>query len=66
MVIGVFQEELIDIMANSLIEIGNVDHGVVIYGVGLDEIERHILTALHTATKHGPDHSHEHSHEHSH
>ena len=25
-------------MANSLIEIGNVDHGVVIYGVGLDEI----------------------------
>mmetsp|Transcript_83856 Transcript_83856/g.237111 ORF Transcript_83856/g.237111 Transcript_83856/m.237111 type:complete len:310 (-) Transcript_83856:89-1018(-) len=37
-VIGVFQEELIDIMANSLIEIGNVDHGVVIYGVGLDEI----------------------------
>jgi len=37
-VIGVFQEELIEIMANSLIEIGNVDHGVVIYGVGLDEI----------------------------
>lgn len=37
-VIGVFQEELLDIMANALCEIGKVEHGVVIHGVGLDEI----------------------------
>merc|ERR1711935_1091660 len=28
----------IDLMADTLMEIGNVDHGVVIHGVGLDEI----------------------------
>tara|TARA_B110001452_G_scaffold195200_1_gene165188 strand:+ start:290 stop:829 length:540 start_codon:yes stop_codon:yes gene_type:complete len=34
-------------------------------GVGLDEIERHILTAMHTATQHSGAgaHSHEHSHD---
>eukprot|EP00614_Pseudopedinella_elastica_P003990 CAMPEP_0172588342 /NCGR_PEP_ID=MMETSP1068-20121228/7248_1 /TAXON_ID=35684 /ORGANISM="Pseudopedinella elastica, Strain CCMP716" /LENGTH=411 /DNA_ID=CAMNT_0013383633 /DNA_START=96 /DNA_END=1331 /DNA_ORIENTATION=+ len=37
-VIGVFQEELLEIMASSLMAIGNVEHGVVIHGVGLDEI----------------------------
>ena len=33
-------------------------------GVGLDEIEQHILTAMHTATQHSGAgaHSHEHSH----
>ena len=29
-----------DIMADSLMEIGNVEHGVVIHGVGLDEVVR--------------------------
>jgi len=37
-VIGVFQEELLEVMADALMEIGNVEHGVVIHGVGLDEI----------------------------
>lgn len=37
-VIGVFQESLMDIMADSLMEIGNIEHGVVIHGCGLDEI----------------------------
>lgn len=37
-VIGVFQEELVPLMAASLKEVGNVEHGVVIHGVGLDEI----------------------------
>lgn len=37
-VIGVFDESLIDIMANSLMEIGMIEHGVVISGCGLDEI----------------------------
>lgn len=37
-VIGVFHEELISLMADSLEAIGNVEHGVVIHGVGLDEI----------------------------
>lgn len=37
-VIGVFDESLIDLMAQSLIEIGTIDHGVVINGCGLDEI----------------------------
>ena len=37
-VIGVFDENLIDLMANTLMEVGHVDHGVVIWGCGLDEI----------------------------
>lgn len=37
-VIGVFTEDLLDLMADSLMEIGRVEHGVVVYGVGLDEI----------------------------
>mmetsp|Transcript_36553 Transcript_36553/g.114533 ORF Transcript_36553/g.114533 Transcript_36553/m.114533 type:complete len:292 (-) Transcript_36553:91-966(-) len=37
-VIGVFQEELVPLMAESLMAVGNIDHGVVIHGVGLDEI----------------------------
>mmetsp|Transcript_6332 Transcript_6332/g.9195 ORF Transcript_6332/g.9195 Transcript_6332/m.9195 type:complete len:355 (+) Transcript_6332:78-1142(+) len=37
-VIGVFQENLEDLMAGALKEIGRVDHAVVIHGVGLDEI----------------------------
>lgn len=37
-VIGVFEENLVDLMAQSLIAIGNVNHGVVIHGCGLDEI----------------------------
>lgn len=37
-VIGVFQEELLESMAETLKEVGRVDHAVVIHGVGLDEI----------------------------
>ena len=37
-VIGVFTEDLVDIMGDALMEVGNIDHGVVIYGCGLDEI----------------------------
>ena len=37
-VIGVFQEELVPLLASSLREIGRVDHAMVIHGVGLDEI----------------------------
>ena len=36
-VIGVFQEELVDLMASTLQMVGRVDHAVVIHGVGLDE-----------------------------
>lgn len=37
-VIGVFHEELVELMANALMEVGNIEHGVVIHGCGLDEI----------------------------
>mmetsp|Transcript_3624 Transcript_3624/g.7565 ORF Transcript_3624/g.7565 Transcript_3624/m.7565 type:complete len:357 (+) Transcript_3624:217-1287(+) len=37
-VIGVFHEELLELMADTLKEVGRVDHAVVIHGVGLDEI----------------------------
>jgi len=37
-VIGVFDPELLDLMAETLKEVGRVDHAVVIHGVGLDEI----------------------------
>ena len=37
-VIGVFHEELVELMAGALKEVGRVDHAVVIHGVGLDEI----------------------------
>lgn len=37
-VLGVFHEELLDLMAQTLKEVGRVDHAVVIHGVGLDEI----------------------------
>ena len=37
-VLGVFHEELLELMANTLEEVGRVDHAVVIHGVGLDEI----------------------------
>ena len=37
-VIGVFHEELLELMAATLKEVGRVDHAVVIHGVGLDEI----------------------------
>jgi anthranilate phosphoribosyltransferase len=37
-VIGVFHTELLPLMAGALKEVGNVDHAVVIHGVGLDEI----------------------------
>jgi len=37
-VIGVFDEELVDLMAGTLMEVGNIDHGVVVHGCGLDEI----------------------------
>ena len=36
--IGVFQEELLEVMASALMAVGKVEHGVVIYGCGLDEI----------------------------
>lgn len=37
-VIGVFEDSLVDLMANTLMEVGSVDHGVIIHGCGLDEI----------------------------
>lgn len=37
-VIGVFHEELLELMAGALKQVGRVDHAVVIHGVGLDEI----------------------------
>ncbi len=37
-VIGVFDGGLMDLMANTLMEVGYIDHGVVIHGCGLDEI----------------------------
>eukprot|EP00542_Grammatophora_oceanica_P020240 CAMPEP_0194031818 /NCGR_PEP_ID=MMETSP0009_2-20130614/4895_1 /TAXON_ID=210454 /ORGANISM="Grammatophora oceanica, Strain CCMP 410" /LENGTH=365 /DNA_ID=CAMNT_0038672059 /DNA_START=219 /DNA_END=1316 /DNA_ORIENTATION=+ len=37
-VIGVFDADLIPIMAGALQEVGRVDHAVIIHGVGLDEI----------------------------
>jgi len=37
-VIGVFHENLIDLMAGALKQVGRVDHAVVIHGCGLDEI----------------------------
>jgi len=37
-VIGVFQPDLMPLMAGALKEVGRVDHAVIIYGVGLDEI----------------------------
>eukprot|EP00569_Conticribra_weissflogii_P016323 CAMPEP_0171396750 /NCGR_PEP_ID=MMETSP0880-20121228/4800_1 /TAXON_ID=67004 /ORGANISM="Thalassiosira weissflogii, Strain CCMP1336" /LENGTH=357 /DNA_ID=CAMNT_0011910447 /DNA_START=16 /DNA_END=1089 /DNA_ORIENTATION=- len=37
-VIGVFHEELLELMAETLKEVGRVDHAVIIHGVGLDEI----------------------------
>ena len=37
-VIGVFEESLVDLLANTLMEVGNIEHGVVVTGCGLDEI----------------------------
>jgi len=37
-VIGVFDDGLAPLMADTLIEVGKVDHAVVIHGCGLDEI----------------------------
>jgi anthranilate phosphoribosyltransferase len=37
-VIGVFRPELLELMAGALMEVGRVDHAVIIHGVGLDEI----------------------------
>lgn len=37
-VIGVFDGELVDLIASTLMEVGTVEHGVVIHGCGLDEI----------------------------
>jgi len=37
-VIGVFHEELLELMAETLKEVGRVYHAVIIHGVGLDEI----------------------------
>ena len=37
-VIGVFDGGLMELMADSLVEVGRVDHAVVIHGCGLDEI----------------------------
>mmetsp|Transcript_1406 Transcript_1406/g.2292 ORF Transcript_1406/g.2292 Transcript_1406/m.2292 type:complete len:393 (-) Transcript_1406:234-1412(-) len=37
-VIGVFEEELVDLIGGALREIGSIEHGVVIHGCGLDEI----------------------------
>ena len=37
-VIGVFEEALVDLLAGALVEIGSVEHAVVLHGCGLDEI----------------------------
>lgn len=37
-VIGVFQDHLVDLIGDALIELGQVDHAVVVHGCGLDEI----------------------------
>jgi anthranilate phosphoribosyltransferase len=37
-VIGVFEESLVELMARTLIEVGYIEHGVVVHGCGLDEI----------------------------
>lgn len=37
-VIGVFHEDLVDLMAGALKQVGRVEHAVVIHGCGLDEI----------------------------
>jgi anthranilate phosphoribosyltransferase len=37
-VIGVFQPDLMPLMAGALKQVGRVDHAVIIHGVGLDEI----------------------------
>eukprot|EP00578_Thalassiosira_sp_NH16_P014248 CAMPEP_0181110734 /NCGR_PEP_ID=MMETSP1071-20121207/18877_1 /TAXON_ID=35127 /ORGANISM="Thalassiosira sp., Strain NH16" /LENGTH=356 /DNA_ID=CAMNT_0023194535 /DNA_START=78 /DNA_END=1148 /DNA_ORIENTATION=+ len=37
-VIGVFEAELLELMAETLKEVARVDHAVIIHGVGLDEI----------------------------
>jgi len=37
-VIGVFHEHLVDLIGNALLELGQVEHAVVIHGCGLDEI----------------------------
>jgi anthranilate phosphoribosyltransferase len=37
-VIGVFEESLVDLIGNALIEIGSIEHAVVVHGCGLDEI----------------------------
>eukprot|EP00632_Arachnochrysis_sp_CCMP2950_P014380 CAMPEP_0185703072 /NCGR_PEP_ID=MMETSP1164-20130828/13577_1 /TAXON_ID=1104430 /ORGANISM="Chrysoreinhardia sp, Strain CCMP2950" /LENGTH=412 /DNA_ID=CAMNT_0028370339 /DNA_START=20 /DNA_END=1258 /DNA_ORIENTATION=- len=37
-VLGVFDERLVDLMAGALERLGRVDHAVVVHGVGLDEL----------------------------
>lgn len=37
-VLGVFDEELVSLLGEALVELGTIEHGVVIHGVGLDEI----------------------------
>ena len=37
-VIGVFEERLVELLAHTLVELGTIEHGVVIHGCGLDEI----------------------------
>ena len=37
-VVGVFDAGLMDLMADTLAEVGHLEHGVVIHGAGLDEV----------------------------
>lgn len=37
-VIGVFDERLMSVMATALTEVGHVEHGLIVHGCGLDEI----------------------------
>jgi anthranilate phosphoribosyltransferase len=37
-VLGVFDESLVPLLAHALMEMGRVDHAIVLHGVGLDEI----------------------------
>eukprot|EP01041_Mallomonas_annulata_P008115 gene8115-16657_t len=46
-VIGVFKESLVDLLAESLIELGHVEHGVVVHSCGVDEVTAMGPTTVH-------------------
>mmetsp|Transcript_20143 Transcript_20143/g.20239 ORF Transcript_20143/g.20239 Transcript_20143/m.20239 type:complete len:394 (+) Transcript_20143:56-1237(+) len=54
-VIGVFREELIDLIGNTLIELGNIEHGVVVHSCGLDEVSAIGPTTVYEIKNSSPD-----------